>query len=89
MSSLGALTTTFTPPSGCLASTNLWQIWKTGNWYELLGPPDGNGCMPSNYEAGFTAFYSPGLCPSGYSAASNKTVTIADMKETEQVCCPT
>lgn len=89
--SVGALTTVFTPPASCFASTNIWQVWEPEetDWYELVGPPDASGCMPSGYEVATTAFFSPGICPSGFTAASSNTATIADLTETTHVCCPT
>jgi hypothetical protein len=89
--SLGALTTTFAPPASCFARANIWQVYKPDgtNWYEMLGPPDGGECMPPGFEAATTAFYSPARCPSGFTPASKNTVTIADLTETTEVCCPT
>lgn len=50
-------------------------------------------CFPSGYDAAATgagAYYSPGLCPSGYTAACSSTgVVSATATETAFTCCPT
>ncbi|KAF2680104.1 hypothetical protein K458DRAFT_421912 [Lentithecium fluviatile CBS 122367] len=45
--------------------------------------------MPSGYKVATAAYYSPGLCPSGYAPVSSGTGTIAELTETTHVCCPT
>lgn len=91
MSSIGALTTQFTPAASCYAPTNIWQV-VAGNqeeWYEMLGPPDGKDCMPSGFEVATTVYYSPALCPSGFTAAKDEIQTDGPADITTQVCCPT
>lgn len=91
---LGPLTTVFTPPSDCLASSAVWWIYTScyvapNCTYQLQGHPDFRKCLPPDYMPYTTAYYSPGLCPSGYTPActsydSNGTVTDAVYN-----CCPT
>ena len=91
--SLGALTTAFSPSPSCLATTNIWQIdVSVGNsavWYDLLGPPATSDCLPSNYNGASTAYYSPGRCPTGYTAVKSESYAIGTLTETREVCCPT
>ena len=66
--SLGALTTTFTPPPSCTASFST-DFKLEGGW-DVMGPlSTGGGCLPPNYQFATDAYYSPGICPAGYSAA--------------------
>jgi hypothetical protein len=92
--SIGALTTTFLPPSSCLARDNIWLVHTTcpdndGCYYLLQGPPTTTDCMPKDYRHENTAYYSPGLCPAGYTPACSATSTRSrTITETMYTCCP-
>ena len=94
------LTTTFSPPSAC--TTDTWYIeyvkgtyyYTTSisnsleGWYFSQGPTDWSSCFPSGYEATTDFYYSPGVCPSGYSIASSSVLSIGVSSETRATCCP-
>ncbi|KAF3932127.1 hypothetical protein ABW20_dc0107527 [Dactylellina cionopaga] len=93
---LGPLTTTFTPPSSCFALTALvdsdgipFQIYTGGFADALLAttPLQGTDCFPSVYPAtagdNWGPYFSPGVCPSGYTVASSSV----NDTETRGICC--
>jgi len=71
--SIGALTTFFSPDPTCLSAENLWQMHTRGpngtQDYIAFGlaPVDvvESDCFPMPYDPSYTAYYSPGRCPSG------------------------
>ncbi|KAI1074572.1 hypothetical protein F5B20DRAFT_563220 [Whalleya microplaca] len=77
---LGPLTTTFTAPLGC--SKDAQELYRSG--YLFQGPKD-QACFPSGYVPNNSAYYSPGVCPSGYTIACSHN-SFAD--ETIITCCP-
>ncbi|KAJ5396840.1 hypothetical protein N7509_004953 [Penicillium cosmopolitanum] len=95
-----ALTTTFSPPPDCFTDT--WYIeYVTGEyyyttsisnslegWYLSQGPTNWRTCFPSGYEATTDFYYSPGVCPSGYSIAKSSVLSIGVSSETRATCCP-
>ncbi|KAH7398739.1 hypothetical protein DE146DRAFT_500885 [Phaeosphaeria sp. MPI-PUGE-AT-0046c] len=92
--SIAALTTAFAPPSSCIASDNVWKVYTTcpGNnacYFLLQGPPNTAGCLPPGYKFESTSYYSPAVCPSGYTPACSATNTINKATETAYTCCPT
>ncbi|KAF2994467.1 hypothetical protein E8E13_000026 [Curvularia kusanoi] len=93
--SLGPLTTTFTPPVPCVGKDNLWGIFTSwpdnpSFYYMLQGPPSTLYCLPESYRYESTAYYSPGVCPSGYTPACKHTFTWSTtITETAYTCCPT
>jgi hypothetical protein len=82
------LTTIFTPPASCSSiitydGTYLWQggVLQTGDL----------DCYPTSFLSIYASFYSPGICPYGWTSASSVTgagalVTIPT--ETNALCCP-
>lgn len=76
------LTTTFTPPSECL--TDVYRY----NDNQLLGPMT-SICYPVGWTNTSTTFYSPGICPSGYTTACISANTANTVTETIATCCPT
>ncbi|KAJ9302099.1 hypothetical protein DTO271G3_965 [Paecilomyces variotii] len=92
------LTTTFTPASSCLV--DLYQVDNTEGvycgvgittylcQYLQLGPTSTSACLPSGWNTGSTAYFSPGICPSGYRQACSSTVNIGTLVETRATCCP-
>ncbi|KAF2149652.1 hypothetical protein K461DRAFT_271218 [Myriangium duriaei CBS 260.36] len=93
MANLGPLTTTFTPGAGCSHSTGLYAMISCGTtcewWVEgplSLAIPN---CFPARYTQFLSHYYSPGICPSGYTVACTSTNEAASVSETVQTCCPT
>lgn len=93
MSNVGPLTTTFTAPASCTTATGLYQIWNdaSSTYHYEQGPlATMSGCFPDGYDASPSQYYSPGLCPKGYTAACSSTdVVSATVTETAFTCCPT
>ncbi|KAJ5351655.1 hypothetical protein N7452_000629 [Penicillium brevicompactum] len=95
-----ALTTTFSPPAAC--TTETWIVeYLTGSyyfttsvmepgadWFFSQGPIDWSSCFPSGYQVTTDFYYSPGICPSGYSIASATIVSLGTNTETRAACCP-
>jgi len=75
---LGALTTTFSPPSLCLDANIFYRNSNRGSVVILDEP----SCFPPNYVS--TGYYSPGFfCPKGYVGTTRN-----DGGETIIDCCP-
>ncbi|KAN0079616.1 hypothetical protein V8E54_004830 [Elaphomyces granulatus] len=85
-----ALTTTFVPPSSCLTDTYLYDSnpTQTFPYFYSLGPPDTSDCFPSGWGPATTAYFSPGVCPLGYSIACSNYNSIGTLTETIATCCP-
>ncbi|OKL63661.1 hypothetical protein UA08_00386 [Talaromyces atroroseus] len=87
-----ALTTVFTPAASCL--TDIYNLTTTIDetpWnYIQLGPTptSNNDCYPPQFTPATTAYYSPGICPSGYIMACSNIVSINSVSETRATCCP-
>lgn len=96
MTSIGPLTTTFSAPSSCTTNTpRIYQI-HTGKEYNYVQGPlfkPGSDCFPSGYVPSPSAYYSPGVCPQGYTPACTNLLPIqtalAPATETAYICCPT
>ncbi|KAK8129112.1 hypothetical protein PG984_010220 [Apiospora sp. TS-2023a] len=95
MTNIGPLTTTLTPATGCLQT--VWgQIYtehndgqnSTTHKYHSLGRSATSECYPSGFEIRSDAFYSPGLCPSGWTSACGTPEVIGTITETRATCCP-
>ncbi|KAI1370182.1 hypothetical protein F4677DRAFT_465973 [Hypoxylon crocopeplum] len=87
---LGALTTTFTPPSSCIASFS--TDFKLPGGFDVMGPVSTDGCFPPNYNFRTDSYFSPGICPVGYSAACVTPMPgFGSVQDTVTVvtCCPT
>jgi hypothetical protein len=82
-----ALTTTFTPPASCLSTVYSYGGSPDAHWDEL-GPADVLNCLPPAYQTTPGFFYSPGVCPEGYSQACSSVVAIGSLTETRATCCP-
>lgn len=88
ISTLGPLTTVFTPPPSCTPST------ITTNGQRMLAAP--SDCMPPNftpsddYPTGlaYLNYYSPGICPSGYENAMPIPPALLSPGELGYRCCP-
>ncbi|KAJ5606026.1 hypothetical protein N7510_008807 [Penicillium lagena] len=78
------LTTTFTPPRGCLH--DLWAAMSGGSTWMNLGPINTAECLPSGWAP--ASYFSPGVCPSGYAIASKSTAGSGTATQTIATCCP-
>jgi hypothetical protein len=95
MSNIGPLTTTFTAPGSCsLISVDLngSPTPTSTTYYNYVGLvwPSPLDCFPSGYPNAltdrFSNYYSPGICPSGWTAYP--TSNFPDPAETTALCCP-
>ncbi|KAK6859163.1 hypothetical protein PG995_005016 [Apiospora arundinis] len=87
---LGPLTTTFSVPKSC-SSTFLGDNGNTGPgniWIQFgtVGPNYAADCFPENFSALDPYYYSPGVCPLGYTVAC--AAGLGD-GATVGTCCPT
>ncbi|ORY70510.1 uncharacterized protein BCR38DRAFT_406109 [Pseudomassariella vexata] len=80
-SNMGALTTTFAPPSNC---NQLYYAENVGGWYQY---EDTTTCFPSSFNRNYTAYYSPGVCFSGYTIAGI-TTDASTTGVSVATCCP-
>ncbi|KAI1184532.1 hypothetical protein F5B17DRAFT_78359 [Nemania serpens] len=89
--SLGALTTLYEPPSSCISSFST-DFRAPDNW-DIFGPLDTFGdCFPPNYTDDENKYYSPGICPAGYTAACAYPAPGlggGQTSVTTATCCPT
>ncbi|KAI0130880.1 hypothetical protein F4814DRAFT_147176 [Daldinia grandis] len=87
--SLGPLTTSFTPPADCVASSALYWVNTASTFYWLHGRPGQSSCFPDDYSPYQNQYYSPGVCPSGYTRACEYISTEEDtIVATRATCCP-
>ncbi|KAI2616293.1 hypothetical protein GGR54DRAFT_239257 [Hypoxylon sp. NC1633] len=87
--SLGPLTTSFTPPADCLTSTAIYWVNTASTFYWLHGQPMQSSCFPDNYSPYQNQYYSPGVCPDGYTkACESQTTSGASFTATHATCCP-
>jgi hypothetical protein len=75
------LTTTFTPVPSC--TTNFYTL----PIYYSIGGPLASQCFPSGWVS-TSQYFSPGICPNGYTqACSSLSISGTDV-ETQATCCP-
>jgi hypothetical protein len=87
--SLGAFTTTFSPPAGCLPTGSLYSITTGTQFYYLKGLPYTSSCFPDGYNPNQESFYTPATaCPASYTPACSTAVTAGTATETQVRCCP-
>ncbi|CAK7265641.1 hypothetical protein SEPCBS57363_001686 [Sporothrix epigloea] len=96
MSSVPALTTTFVPSPSCTIDIYM-ESFSTGlicavgtqivpcNYYHLGVDSSTSDCFPSGWASTSDAYFSPGICPSGYTQACQNVTG----SETRATCCPT
>lgn len=91
--SLGSLTTTFTPPARCTDRNDIYNVYfgdpDNPGVYQLQGPLDIRGCYPPQYGPTRGAYYSPGICPEGFTVACSRLNSVGALTETIHTCCPT
>ncbi|KAI8960495.1 hypothetical protein F5Y11DRAFT_264968 [Daldinia sp. FL1419] len=86
---LGPLTTSFTPPPDCVASSALYWVNTASTFYWLHGRPGQSSCFPDGYSPYQNQYYSPGICPAGYTRACESISTEEDtVVATRATCCP-
>ncbi|KAK3312354.1 hypothetical protein B0H66DRAFT_608623 [Apodospora peruviana] len=93
---IAPLTTTFTAPVSCASSTGIHIVACDGGsgkgcvwWAEGPLVPAASDCYPRSYDPFLGNYYSPGICPSGYTPACTSRNTLATLTETVYTCCPT
>ncbi|KAL2757382.1 hypothetical protein ACRALDRAFT_1060773 [Sodiomyces alcalophilus JCM 7366] len=90
---IGSLTTTFVPPERCTDRNDIYNIYSTVGEgvgpYQLQGPIDIRNCYPPGYDPIRGAYFSPGICPEGFTVACSKLVSVGALTETIHTCCPT
>jgi len=87
--SVPALTTIFTPASSCLYEMAQFDGSSFGTL--LLGPdPTPTECYPKGWQPVSTFYFSPGICPSGFTTACTTSLISSSGQVTETVatCCP-
>src|SRR3569833_350492 len=83
---LGPLTTTFVAPTTRVSSFAHIYVSVDGGVY--AGPFSTGACLPSSYDNPRSNFYSPGICPSGFTPACSWTTALGSATETAVTCCP-
>jgi len=93
----GPLTTIFNPPASCLntftsaagaVSTTSYSLFM-GHWGAYN--PAVSACYPrsvSNFQFAGDYYWSPGVCPQGYTTACTFTVSGLASTATASLCCP-
>ena len=92
--SVPALTTTFTPVSSC--TIDIYKLLQTDmtcsdgssavacNFFHLGFTTSTSDCFPSGWSPSSAAYFSPGICPVGYTEACKSVFN----SETRATCCP-
>ncbi|OTA77989.1 hypothetical protein M434DRAFT_38572 [Hypoxylon sp. CO27-5] len=91
MTNLGPLTTIFTPSGSDCTSTFIGLNYDN-RWIQYgVGGAASSACLPSNFTPYEPYYYSPGICPSGYTSAcqAQSSPPIGNVSETTATCCPT
>ncbi|ETS79277.1 hypothetical protein PFICI_09130 [Pestalotiopsis fici W106-1] len=93
MTLLGALTSTYTPIGATCNSIHfaINPLHETG-WFALGAIETDyltSSCMPGGYTRAPQYYYSPGVCPSGYTPACSASLTTDSAVTTLATCCPT
>ncbi|KAI0848733.1 hypothetical protein F5Y00DRAFT_262204 [Daldinia vernicosa] len=84
MSNLGALTTAYQPDRTDCQSIHLGSTTDG----EFLQQGTISGCLPSNFQPENNYYYSPGVCPQGYTYACTADVVSRTPDATAATCCP-
>ncbi|KAH8891510.1 hypothetical protein GQ53DRAFT_147921 [Thozetella sp. PMI_491] len=86
MTNLGPLTTAFAPAASASCATTIFVESNTVNWLQY-GPISTDACLPPSFNPFAGHYYSPGICPSGYTIACSFQGDSGSV--TEGQCCPT
>lgn len=96
MTNLGPLPTDFTLPPNCANELDDIYLFHTSlsdqqpnAYYLLQGPLDQTTGYPDSYAANTDQYYSPGLCPTGFTAACQSANRAGTVEENVVTCCPT
>ncbi|KAI0452433.1 hypothetical protein F5B21DRAFT_336396 [Xylaria acuta] len=96
MGNLGPLPTNFALATNCASELDdiymfhtLVNVQQGLAYYLLQGPSDQTTCYPSGYAANTEQYYSPGRCPTGFTAPCRSTNRAGTVEETVLTCCPT
>ncbi|RYC59900.1 hypothetical protein CHU98_g6309 [Xylaria longipes] len=94
MDNLGPLPTDFTIAANCASELDDKYLLHTSvddrnAYYLLRGPLDQTTCYLSGYTANTEQYYSPGRCPTGFTAPCQSTNRAGTVEETVLTCCPT
>ncbi|KAI0173328.1 hypothetical protein GGR52DRAFT_381519 [Hypoxylon sp. FL1284] len=90
MTNLGPLTTTFTPSGAQCTSTFLGFV-QDNAWVQYgVGGGASSACLPTSFQPLASYYYSPGICPSGYTTACQAQISPSSgtASETVATCCP-
>ncbi|RDW80992.1 hypothetical protein BP5796_05690 [Coleophoma crateriformis] len=82
------LTTIFTPPPSCSSLTYDGEIIWCGQLSSTAGD---HSCYPSDFSRAWYYFYSPRVCPHGWTSAgsvSDAGALVSVSTETNALCCP-
>lgn len=91
---VGSLTSEFIPAGTCVSQglqvVRYISDAELGYNYYLTAGPGTSTCFPSSQFPSSGSYYSPGRCPSGYSAACTRTGgnSVGNAVETTVTCCP-
>src|SRR5256885_2077011 len=58
----------------CGSGTSVDRYGLPANFWWQLGPSNAPQCLPPNYQSSSDFYYSPGVCPSGYTEACTSSV---------------
>ncbi|KAI4867926.1 hypothetical protein F4820DRAFT_411746 [Hypoxylon rubiginosum] len=90
MTNLGPLTTTFIPSGADCTSTFIGFV-NDNAWVQYgVGGGASSACLPTSFRPFASYFYSPGICPSGYTSACQAQISpsTGTLSDTEATCCP-
>lgn len=94
-----SLPTLFVPPNSCFTHV-YWYSFISGQPPQpagttvvpnvpnslYLGLPGSSNCLPTSWAP--SSYYSPGICPGGYTIACSTVSSVETVTETIATCCP-
>ncbi|CAN8104286.1 unnamed protein product [Discula destructiva] len=85
---LGPLTTTYSP-SGASCTTIYQRLENGGLEYGTINTaPETSSCLPTKYNPYGGFYYSPGVCPLGYTIGCTAAIAGNGLSATAATCCP-
>ncbi|KAI0380265.1 hypothetical protein F5Y04DRAFT_257807 [Hypomontagnella monticulosa] len=89
MTNLGPLTTVFTP-TGPDCTSSFIGLLTDNKWLQYgVGGAASSACLPSSFRPFESYYYSPGVCPEGYTSACQAQSLVSGTKsQTVATCCP-
>jgi hypothetical protein len=76
-----------TPDNYFHTRPNLYSRYLYQGIYYSIGGPSPSACFPSGWTS-TSQYFSPGLCPTGYTQACANVVAAGTVRETQATCCP-